>query len=695
MSTDGPNMIWSESLQAEYQRPDWRWRAVVIGFGCVIAITVGGCFACLIRYDLIGTGHLPRAALWPVLMLVGLNAMVVGLKRVFLLRRSELLMIYFVILCTCAIPGQQFQVYWYTSLLSPVYYSTPQNQYFDLFVQYYAPREGDPPLRRWAMQWLLPATDPESPVVKWAFEGMPKGVGGKWWIFPDVPPWEIWRAWIGPMIFWTPFFWALFFTTLCIAALVRKQWVERERLLFPLAEIPLAVTDSGAVWTMGEAGRGSDPPLFRNRLFWMCLAIPCVVFTINALNFYPKIESSWFGRIKINLEPNLGNMFGERPWNALNWTPLPIFFDMIAIIFLVGSDVGFSIWFFNAMRKGYGVASAQFGWYDPWRATLNYWMGGMWAMTLFYFWTLRKHLAAVARKALWGSEEDDSAEPLSYRMAFWGTLGGGAVLVGFCWLLGMSLHWAVLLFVIHFGLLLLMTRMVSEVGMFVFWLPRSENILMDGAGGLGVQFAARDVATMGLVGYQMFDSASNVMPNALQAFKVGGEARMNNRKVFLGIALAIVVALLACHIPTIYIYYRYTAPHFGGWAKASLTALPNWTMENLVRPLGYRGYEWGQITGGAVFAWALAWMRQKFLWWPFHPLGFATSIGNWWGDRYGFSVFLGWLAKVTIMNLGGPRLWRRARPAAIGLLVGNVLALFTWLLIMLYLPPGDKRLVGE
>ncbi|MCS6861072.1 MAG: hypothetical protein NZT92_12215, partial [Abditibacteriales bacterium] len=49
-------------------------RAVAIGFLCVIGIAVAGCYSAFLRYDLIGTGHLPRSALWPVLVMVGFNA---------------------------------------------------------------------------------------------------------------------------------------------------------------------------------------------------------------------------------------------------------------------------------------------------------------------------------------------------------------------------------------------------------------------------------------------------------------------------------------------------------------------------------------------------------------------------------------------------------------------------------------------
>ena len=67
-----------------------------------------------------------------------------------------------------------------------------------------------------------------------------------------------WAAWATPMAAWTVLLVALFWVMLCLNALVSPFWIEYERLAFPLAAIPLALTDSRGgrmgEWESGRTG---------------------------------------------------------------------------------------------------------------------------------------------------------------------------------------------------------------------------------------------------------------------------------------------------------------------------------------------------------------------------------------------------------------------------------------------------------
>ena len=65
---------------------------------------------------------------------------------------------------------------------------------------------------------------------------------------------------------------------------------------------------------------------------------------------------------------------------------------------------------------------------------------------------------------------------------------------------------------------------------------------------------------------------------------------------------------------------------------------------------------------------ALMIAQHRFVWWPFHPLGYPVScvFGGMW-----FSVFLAMLLKSVIMKYGGPPLFRRLRPMFLGLILGE------------------------
>ena len=102
-------------------------RAVAIAFLLVIAFTVAGCFSVLLRYEIIGTGYLPRGAVALLLALIACNTALRGLKRLNIkpLSANELLLIFLLLMIVGAIAGQEFAQHFYLKLIGMVYYATP------------------------------------------------------------------------------------------------------------------------------------------------------------------------------------------------------------------------------------------------------------------------------------------------------------------------------------------------------------------------------------------------------------------------------------------------------------------------------------------------------------------------------------------------------------------------------------------
>jgi hypothetical protein len=76
--------------------------------------------------------------------------------------------------------------------------------------------------------------------------------------------WEHISAWLVPSLYWMLFAGALFVSFLCLAVLLRQQWVESERLTFPIVQLPMAIAESPKaffsdklVW-VGVDDRGRD-----------------------------------------------------------------------------------------------------------------------------------------------------------------------------------------------------------------------------------------------------------------------------------------------------------------------------------------------------------------------------------------------------------------------------------------------------
>ena len=81
-------------------------------------------------------------------------------------------------------------------------------------------------------------------------------------------------GWAGAIGVWTGFLFVLLFCLYCIATLIRRQWVESEKLVFPIVQIPLEITRDGG-----------DSPLWRSRLFWLGIGIPAVLESMAAVHF--------------------------------------------------------------------------------------------------------------------------------------------------------------------------------------------------------------------------------------------------------------------------------------------------------------------------------------------------------------------------------------------------------------------------
>ena len=66
-------------------------------------------------------------------------------------------------------------------------------------------------------------------------------------------------------------------------------------------------------------------------------------------------------------------------------------------------------------------------------------------------------------------------------------------------------------------------------------------------------------------------------------------------------------------------------------------------------------------------------LRTHFLWWPIHPIGYA--VGHSFNmDLIWTPMFVSWCLKKVILQYGGIRLYRKAMPFFIGLLLGDYLS---------------------
>ena len=72
-------------------------------------------------------------------------------------------------------------------------------------------------------------------------------------------------------------------------------------------------------------------------------------------------------------------------------------------------------------------------------------------------------------------------------------------------------------------------------------------------------------------------------------------------------------------------------------------------------------------------------LRLHFLWWPFHPLGYAISSS--WGIHVWSSFLISWVVKLIVLRYGGLRAYRQTVPFFLGIILGEYMVGGVWNLV--------------
>jgi hypothetical protein len=609
-------------------------RAVVLGLILVIGFTVAGCFSVLLRYEIIGTGYLPRGAVCLLLALLAGNGVLRHLRRrgiKLALSANELLLVFAMLLVAGAIPGQEFAQHVYLNTVGIVYYTTPDIAPPDLYLDGLDPA-------------LVPSVNREEPVIRWAFEGLPPGAS-----FP-------WRPWVKPLLVWTPLFLALYWMVLCFSTLLAHRWEREERLLYPLVQVPVEIV-------AGEP-LGVASPL-RNSMLWIAFGLCCALFTYKMLHAYiPSIPD-------INLQKSTETVMGG-PYAAFNRVPIHFYPEMVGVSYLLTAEVGFSLWVFywfrriqQFIRMAVGVDA---GHYQFFRAQT---IGGYAVLAAALLWSAREHLSrafAVTIGALRRNPDDpDADEP--YRLAVLGFIGALIFVIAWCSHFGASATWAAVQYMAFPLVGMVVARVVSEAGILIYTSPfRINDTIFEIAG--SDRLKPQDVTVLTMTSWtQIRSTATTNMAAVAQGLKIGSEMGASRTRMMFVAMAAITAAVLVSHITSLYVIYNWGVPKLGWWPRGSSLGATNNLVRFIAAPGGLPAGDWiGMALGGAI-TWALVVLRRQFVWWPLHPLGFVTWLG-WPIDRYWLSIFIGWILKFVVVRFGGYQAYNRIRPAAFGLILG-------------------------
>ena len=621
-------------------------RAILTGTLLSLCIALGAPYGnMVIRGSYMAADFSTAGAIFLFFLLAGMVNVGLGmLSPALALPRRELIVVYIMMIVASAIPTMGLSEYLLTIITGAQYYATPENEWAEIILPFIP-------------TWMVPQ---DQEAIKWFYEGAPRGLG---------VPWEVW---IGPLAFWIALAISLYVVMISSMVILRKQWAERERLIFPIVQVPLEMVQDDP---SGKALR----PFFKKSIMWVGFLIPVIVSSLNALhayyNFIPNVQLT-------SSVPVFRNTIG---------LIFRLSFPMIGFSYLINLDIAFSLWFFNTVAKIIkgsmnilGIASTEkLGVYgvqsDPILAHQG--QGAMIVLVLFGLGGGRGHLLQVFRKALKGDESvDDSGEIMSYRGAVFGWLGGVSVMSVGLWMSGLPLWVAVSTLLMALLIFVGLTRVVVESGVATAVGPMIASSVVVSAVGSSA------LGPTGMVGMAFTyvwaaDIRTFVMASCAHGLKLSEHLGRNVRPLFWIMLLAIGVSLAGSIWAILHLSYGYGGINLNGWFFGGGTRAPfDYITTQLNTPTAPNGEGWlHTLLGGGVMA-LLMLGRHHLLWWPLHPIGYPIG-GVWLMDQLWFSIFLAWLIKLVVMKYGGPVLYRKTRPFFLGLIMGQFFISGFWLIV--------------
>ncbi len=632
-------------------------RAVVLSLVAVVALSVVSPYVeIVIGGTQIGALAPPAGALLALFFLAGVaNPLLRLIRRRRAgsgLSRQELVAVYVVLMSVAVLTSCQFAQWVVPVVTGPFYYATPENRWGEL----------NPLVPTW---WY--PHDQEA--VRLFYEGLSPG--------QRLP----WQAWLRPLVSLGPFVFVLYGTMLAICALMRRQWVENERLVFPLVQLPLDMSEEA------EPGRAVSG-FFRDRLMWLGALLPIIVHGVNGLhNHFPGVPAIPMQHIEI------GAHFPSRPWSALNPFFISIYFALIGFAFLCGRDVPFSIWLFYLLFKAECVFANAVGWNpggesralrsNEFPLIVAQQDGSLLALVGVGLWAARRHLRQ-AWCAAWapGGSRADAGEPMPYRAALL-TIGLGTLaLAGWTTASGMPFWLSLCLFVLTFAFMLGVYRLMAEGGVNFLWAAQSgPNYIMYSLDG-GSRLGARTWLVLLSLPYFIWNFKGPVGPQALEGFKLTTEARVDHRRLTWLMLAGMAVGMVAAYVAVVWLVQRqgggvvldsYRYIHVGHRPFDELRAVLS----------ADEGVQAGKLAGfalSAAFLLLLAALRWRLVWWRLHPVGYAAST-VWSTNFMWFSVLVGSSLNWLILRYGGLKAYRRARSFFLGLILGDFLMMGVWFVV--------------
>ncbi|MCY3761681.1 MAG: hypothetical protein OXH50_10570 [Gemmatimonadetes bacterium] len=595
----------------------------------------------LVYWPLTGIDPLSPGLIFSTFLLVCAlaNLPVTWAGRSLALNRGELIMVYAMLAMVSAVCTMGLIEQLLPTLTAIFYYASPENQWREKLFPLFPERN------------VLVDDGAGNAAF---YEGL--SVSGQ-----EIP----YGAWAEPLAWWAVFLLALYVCTISMAVILRRQWMERERLAYPIAQ-------AGLEMIRGEEAGSLVNSFFRQPSVLIGMAVPFLAGGIRGLSHYfPSIS---LPALSVPLPFTSGN----------------VNYALVGFSYLIDTRISAGVWVFfllarleKAALRLWGIKSDQVHFHGVSDSPLVGYqgLGALLVLVLAGLWTGREHLKAVWLKALGRAPDvDDSDEILPYRGAVAGTLGGAAVMTAWLAVMGTPL-WVSLVFVVVALLIFTgVSRIIAEAGLATLRAPITapDFVVM----GLGPALVGpTGVFNLSLAYIWGSEVRAFAMATCTNALKLIEEMDSSARRlVSRALLLALVIGALGSFWMTFHMAYRHGGVNLDGWF---FKAGPGVAYDHAARNLEPAGIYWpgmGFLFGGGGAMALLMLARQRLSWWPLHPVGFPVAATNLMNGVV-TSVFLAWAAKVLVLRFGGASGYRRSRSLFLGMIAGQMLAMGFWLVV--------------
>ena len=615
-------------------------RAIIIGCLAIPAGVFFGAYAYLIVQGLLwAQTSLQLGSVLSLLLIVAISRVLGRIARRLRLAQHELLIIYIMVSIAACVSGVGMVPFLVNTMAAGHYYATPENRWEDHI--------------RSLPTWFGPQ---DERLIRQYYEGTGT-------LYSSA----VLREWSLPLLYWGAMIVLIVFGSIFLVNLFGRQWVTRERLTFPLVQLPLEM-----------AAHGPAAGFWRNRLMWLGFAVAGILESVNFINYlYPAFPTVWLKARRID------RYFSGAPWTGMRPLSVAFFPFMIGIGWLLTLEASLSCWFFYLFGKLLNVASIASGLRGGGgsaglaRLPLLHEQGcgAMLGLVFAAVWVARQPLAEAIR-GRGGADHTAFIHPRISAIGFGIVL---ALLTAMTWAAGLAPHTGLLFYLLYFAFILAIGRIVAETGAGWTMVGRNNPHGLIVAA-LGTRsFSPRGLAVFSYLDWFDADYRDTPLVHLLAGLKMREEAHLPRAGLMSAVIAALLVGLVSALWTHLHIYYVFGAAtaKVRGW----YTAVGQTPYRRLAGWASYRQpTDWVGLAGslaGALAALVLGGLRQKIPGWPFHPIGYA--IANTPSMDYLWMPFLvAWLLKLLVLRYGNINLYRKLVPLFLGAILGDLAVPALW-----------------